>query len=218
MADGRRQRRAPSLPGPDGRRLLRDRRRFRPPARGDPRRRGGRGACRGPVRGPHHPPPRRLRALAQPAGRVVRRRPGARTRPGAGSSTPAGPKGFGSVSTTPCRTGTTRTIRRGGTRTAPTHSSPTPGRSRPWERYGQYLRGQLTELLSDYGDIDELWLDGQWERTADLWDAEGLRELVRQLQPDCLVNDRLPGQGDFETPEQFVPATPPNIRGRRARR
>ena len=71
------------------------------------------------------------------------------------------------------------------------------------------LRGQLTELLSDYGDIDELWLDGQWERTADLWDAEGLRELVRQLQPDCLVNDRLPGQGDFETPEQFVPATPP---------
>jgi alpha-L-fucosidase len=33
--------------------------------------------------------------------------------------------------------------------------------------------------------------------------------MVRQLQPDILINDRLPGFGDFSTPEQFVPPQPP---------
>ena len=81
-----------------------------------------------------------------------------------------------------------------------------------WERYQEYLRGQLTDLLTRYGPIDVLWFDGQWERTPDLWEAGELRKLVRDLQPDCLVNDRLPGEGDFETPEQFVPPTPPDGR------
>ena len=33
--------------------------------------------------------------------------------------------------------------------------------------------------------------------------------MIRALQPDILINDRLPLCGDFETPEQFVPAVPP---------
>ncbi len=33
--------------------------------------------------------------------------------------------------------------------------------------------------------------------------------MIRELQPDILINDRLPGAGDFETPEQFVPPLPP---------
>ncbi|HMQ27681.1 MAG TPA: alpha-L-fucosidase, partial [Acidimicrobiales bacterium] len=58
-------------------------------------------------------------------------------------------------------------------------------------------------------DVAVLWFDGQWERTPWEWKAEELRAMIRELQPDCLVNDRLPFQGDFETPEQFVPAEPP---------
>lgn len=78
-----------------------------------------------------------------------------------------------------------------------------------WDRYRDHLFGQVTELLTNYGPVDLLWFDGGWERTADEWRAGDLRELIRSLQPDTIVNDRLPGQGDYETPEQFVPAQGP---------
>lgn len=81
-----------------------------------------------------------------------------------------------------------------------------------WDRYLEYLFAQVRELLTDYGDVAVLWFDGQWERTPWEWKAEELRAMIRELQPDCLVNDRLPFQGDFETPEQFVPAEPPDGR------
>lgn len=81
-----------------------------------------------------------------------------------------------------------------------------------WNRYLDYLRMQLTELLTHYGTIDVVWFDGQWERTAEEWRAGELRRLVAQLQPDAIVNNRLPGQGDYETPEQFLPITPPEHR------
>ena len=86
-----------------------------------------------------------------------------------------------------------------------------PRRSEPeaWDRFVEYLFAQVRELLTGYGPIDVLWFDGGWERSAKEWRSRELRELVRELQPDCLVNDRLPGAGDFDTPEQFVPATPP---------
>lgn len=81
-----------------------------------------------------------------------------------------------------------------------------------WSRYQDYMRGQLTELLTNYGPIDILWFDGGWERDADAWDCEGIEALVRSLQPGILVNDRLPGRGDYATPEQFIPPTPPGGR------
>jgi alpha-L-fucosidase len=81
-----------------------------------------------------------------------------------------------------------------------------------WARYQDYLFGHLRELLTNYGDISVLWFDGQWERSMDEWRAEQLGSMIRELQPGILVNDRLPGQGDIETPEQFVPAQPPKGR------
>lgn len=79
-----------------------------------------------------------------------------------------------------------------------------------WSRYLEYLFGQITELLTGYGPIDLLWFDGGWERSAAEWRSADLHALIRQLQPDILVNDRLPGFGDFDTPEQMVPAQPPD--------
>lgn len=78
-----------------------------------------------------------------------------------------------------------------------------------WQRFRRFLFAQLRELLTDYGRIDLLWFDGGWERSAAQWDSPALEAMIRELQPGILINDRLPGVGDFETPEQFIPPRPP---------
>lgn len=88
------------------------------------------------------------------------------------------------------------------------------GRSKPptleqWERFTAVMFEQVRELLTNYGPIDVFWFDGGWERTPEQWRAKELEALIRELQPGILINDRLPGVGDFETPEQFVPAQAP---------
>lgn len=87
-------------------------------------------------------------------------------------------------------------------------SPPFPGQDR-WERYLDHLSGQLRELLTGYGTIDLLWFDGGWERPADAWRPHELVAMIRSLQPEIVLNDRLHGVGDYATPEQFVPPSPP---------
>jgi alpha-L-fucosidase len=84
-------------------------------------------------------------------------------------------------------------------------------RSETWDAYLDAMFGQVRELLTNYGEISLLWFDGQWERTADEWKATELIAMIRELQPDILNNDRLPG-GDYDTPEQGIPATVPERR------
>ncbi len=86
------------------------------------------------------------------------------------------------------------------------HPRPT---AEQWGRYVRFMHGQVRELLTNYGPIDLLWFDGGWERSAEEWGSEELDRMIRALQPGILVNDRLPGCGDFDTPEQFVPARSP---------
>ena len=78
-----------------------------------------------------------------------------------------------------------------------------------WDRYIEFMHGQVRELLTNYGEIDLLWFDGQWEHTADEWRSAELVEMIHTLQPNCIVNDRLadPSLGDYSTPEQYVPLT-----------
>ncbi|MFM7142683.1 MAG: alpha-L-fucosidase [Alphaproteobacteria bacterium] len=83
---------------------------------------------------------------------------------------------------------------------------PTPEQ---WDRYLAVLFAQLRELLTRYGRIDLLWFDGGWERSAPEWRAEEIERMVRDLQPGIVLNDRLPGVGDYATPEQIVPANAP---------
>jgi alpha-L-fucosidase len=78
-----------------------------------------------------------------------------------------------------------------------------------WARYTAFLFAQVRELLEDYGRIDLLWFDGGWERSADAWRAHELEAMIRQLQPGIVINDRLPGAGDYDTPEQFIPPEAP---------
>jgi alpha-L-fucosidase len=86
------------------------------------------------------------------------------------------------------------------------HRRPSPEQ---WERFVAFQFGQLEELLTGYGSIDLVWFDGGWERSAQEWRSLELRERIRGWQPEALVNDRLPGSGDFDTPEQFIPPEPP---------
>ena len=77
-----------------------------------------------------------------------------------------------------------------------------------WERYLAFMHGQVRELLTNYGRIDYVWFDGHWEHSAEEWRADELLAMMRELQPDIVVNDRLNAPerlGDIGTPEQYVP-------------
>ena len=80
--------------------------------------------------------------------------------------------------------------------------------SQQWQRYIQFLFNQVRELLTNYNEIDIIWFDGSWERTPEQWQAQELAKMIRDLQPNILINDRLPNCGDFATPEQFIPPHP----------
>ena len=78
-----------------------------------------------------------------------------------------------------------------------------------------YVKGQLTELLTRYGQVDLLWLDGfDWPGTLDDHGLETLAYL-RTLQPGIVINDRWylwpkPRTiGDYQTFEQTPPRTRP---------
>lgn len=74
-----------------------------------------------------------------------------------------------------------------------------------------YLFGQVRELCTNYGPIDGIWFDGEWGHPLATWRAAELADMIHQLQPHALVNDRL-GKGvrgetllaDFYTREQPV--------------
>jgi alpha-L-fucosidase len=78
-----------------------------------------------------------------------------------------------------------------------------------WERYRDFMLGQLDELLTGYGPLDIIWLDGDFEHTPEQWRYAEIRALIRDRQPSALVNDRCMGYGDFETPEQQLPVVAP---------
>lgn len=84
-----------------------------------------------------------------------------------------------------------------------------------FERYVDYLHAQVDELLTNYGTIDVLWFDGQWEATWTHDLARVLESRIRARQPRIIINNRIDGAGapkggglgDFGTPEQNIPAT-----------
>ena len=87
------------------------------------------------------------------------------------------------------------------------------------DQYTSYMKAQLKELLTDYGDVGILWFDGEWE---DAWTHERGKDLyawLRDLSPRLIINNRvdkgrdgMAGMnkdekfvGDYGTPEQEIP-------------
>jgi alpha-L-fucosidase len=76
-----------------------------------------------------------------------------------------------------------------------------------WSSYLQYMQLQLTELLTRYGPAALIWFDGLNDQKK--YDGERVLRLIHELQPATLVNDRIGVDGDYETPEQFIPTAIP---------
>jgi alpha-L-fucosidase len=72
------------------------------------------------------------------------------------------------------------------------------------DRYEQYVRAQLTELIQNYGPLWVMWFDVPQE--FDVKRGQGLIDLCRSLQPGIIVNNRSGAPGDYDTPEQRIGA------------
>lgn len=90
--------------------------------------------------------------------------------------------------------------------------------------YREYLKNQVREILTNYGKIDILWLDysfpGQFGKGRDDWGSVELMKMVRELQPEIIVNDRADlkdywGGWDFTTPEQYKVQSWPEVDGKK---
>jgi alpha-L-fucosidase len=55
------------------------------------------------------------------------------------------------------------------------------------QKYVDYMLNQLTELLTNYGSICELWLDGGWKRKPEDWGIDKIYSLVKKYQPNCAM-------------------------------
>ena len=68
------------------------------------------------------------------------------------------------------------------------------------DKYKQYIKAQIKELLTNYGEIYTLF----WDIPPKIYDPS-MNEYVRELMPSILINNRGFDEGDFSTPEREVP-------------
>jgi alpha-L-fucosidase len=74
------------------------------------------------------------------------------------------------------------------------------------KRFVAYTHGLIRELLTNYGKIDILWYDVDKPLTPEQWEADRMNEMVFDLQPEIIVNNRNGLDGDFSTPEHKIEA------------
>ena len=88
-----------------------------------------------------------------------------------------------------------------------------------WESYIRFMKAQLTELLTNYGEIGGIWFDGHWDqldndnnktlKTKVNWHYEEIYQLIHKLQPKALISNNhhlqpIPGE-DFQAFEKDLP-------------
>ena len=87
-----------------------------------------------------------------------------------------------------------------------------PGTSISYEHYYDFMSGQLTELLTNYGKIGAIWFDGIWDQDQNPdfdWKMRGLYDLIHDIDASCLIGNNhhsAPHEGeDFQLFEQDLP-------------
>jgi alpha-L-fucosidase len=88
-----------------------------------------------------------------------------------------------------------------------------------WESYIAFMKTQLTELLTNYGEISGIWFDGHWDQLDNdhdkslpskvNWHYDEIYSLIHRLQPKCLIGNNhhlspIPGE-DFQMFEKDLP-------------
>ncbi|MCH5248263.1 MAG: alpha-L-fucosidase [Muribaculaceae bacterium] len=82
-----------------------------------------------------------------------------------------------------------------------------------WPHYLEFMESQLTELLTNYGDIRAIWFDGWWDHDEDSvpfnWELDRQYKLIHSINPACLVGNnhhQVPFEGeDIQIFERDVP-------------
>lgn len=78
-----------------------------------------------------------------------------------------------------------------------------------WNKFRKFYQGQINELTLAYHP-DLYWFDGDWEHSAAEWQSPLVREQILSANPKAIINGRLQGFGDYETPEQNFPVSKPS--------
>lgn len=88
-----------------------------------------------------------------------------------------------------------------------------------WPAYINFMKAQLTELLTNYGEIAGIWFDGHWDQLENDhnksavskvdWKYDEIYSLIHRLQPQCMISNNhhlspIPGE-DFQAFEKDLP-------------
>jgi len=87
---------------------------------------------------------------------------------------------------------------------------PTEAEGADMNRYLDYMKGQLQELLTNYGPIAVMWFDGQDIVDPQKGRVQEMITAMRKLQPNVLINDRIAWEsslGDYGVFEQNIPGS-----------
>jgi alpha-L-fucosidase len=80
-----------------------------------------------------------------------------------------------------------------------------------WSKFRHFFQGQIREIMTQFNP-DLYWFDGDWEHSAAEWQAEKVRAMILSPHPTAILNGRLRGYGDYDTPEQNFPVSRPALR------